>query len=73
MQEQWLGNGAGQMGSLLAVDGVVEYELTGTVTTTRVQATAPFIGVLRVRDGQIAQWREYQDQTAIALALAQPT
>jgi uncharacterized protein len=51
---------------------VVEYELTGTVTTTGHRASAPFIGVLRVRDGKIAEWREYQDRAAIARALAQP-
>ena len=32
---------------------VVEYELTGTVTTTGHGASAPFVGVLRARDGQI--------------------
>jgi uncharacterized protein len=51
---------------------VVEYELTGTVTTTGHRASAPFILVLRVRDGQIVAWREYQDTAAIARALAQP-
>jgi ketosteroid isomerase-like protein len=51
---------------------VVEYELTGTVTTTGHRASAPFIGVLRVRDGKIAAWREYQDKAAIARALTQP-
>jgi uncharacterized protein len=51
---------------------VVEYELTGTVTTTARRATAPFIGVLRARDGQIVAWREYQDALAIARALGQP-
>jgi ketosteroid isomerase-like protein len=51
---------------------VVEYELTGTVTTTGYQATAPFIGVLRARHGQIVAWREYQDALAIARALGQP-
>lgn len=48
---------------------VVEYELSGTVTTTGRRASAPFIGVLRVRDGQVAGWREYQDTVAIAQAL----
>ncbi|GAA4236507.1 hypothetical protein GCM10022254_46300 [Actinomadura meridiana] len=48
---------------------VVEYELAGTVTTTGRRAAAPFIGVLRVRDGKIARWREYQDMPAIAAAL----
>jgi uncharacterized protein len=51
---------------------VVEYDLTGIVTTTGRRATARFIGVLRVRDGQIATWREYQDTLAIAQALSQP-
>jgi ketosteroid isomerase-like protein len=50
---------------------VVEYELAGTVTTTGRRAAAPFIGVLRVRDGQVAGWREYQDAVAIAHALGQ--
>ena len=48
---------------------VVEYELTGTSTTTGRQATAAFIGVLTTRDGRIAHWREYQDTAAIAQAL----
>jgi ketosteroid isomerase-like protein len=50
---------------------VVEYELAGTVTTTNRRAAAPFIGVLRVRDGQIVHWREYQNVLAIAQALGQ--
>lgn len=50
---------------------VVEYELSGTVTTTGRGATVPFIGVLRVRDGRIIGWREYQDKVAIADALGQ--
>ena len=49
---------------------VVEYELTGTATITGRRASAPFIGVLRVRDGKIMAWREYQDTAAIARALA---
>ena len=48
---------------------VVEYELGGVVTTTGHRASAPFIGVLRVRDGKVALWREYQDKAAIAQAL----
>lgn len=50
---------------------VVEYELAGTVTTTGRRAAVPFIGVLRVRDGQVTGWREYQDAVAIARALGQ--
>lgn len=49
---------------------VVEYELTGTVTTTGLPGTAAFIAVLRVRDGKIALWREYQDLLAISRALS---
>jgi uncharacterized protein len=48
---------------------VVEYELTGIVTTTGHRASASFIGVLRARDGQVVAWREYQDTMAIAQAL----
>lgn len=48
---------------------VVEYELTGTVTTTGASASATFIAILRVRDGKILHWREYQDVLAISQAL----
>jgi ketosteroid isomerase-like protein len=50
---------------------VVEYELAGTVTATDHRAAAAFIGVLRVRDGKIVHWREYQNVLAIAHALGQ--
>ncbi|MFG3343256.1 nuclear transport factor 2 family protein [Glycomyces sp. NPDC048151] len=49
---------------------VVEYELSGAVTTTGVAASAAFIAVLRVRDGKILLWREYQDVMAITQALS---
>jgi ketosteroid isomerase-like protein len=49
---------------------VVEYELGGTVLTTGRQASAPFIGVLRVREGRVLHWREYQGTAAIAAALS---
>jgi ketosteroid isomerase-like protein len=49
----------------------LEYGLAGTVTATGHRAAAPFIGVRRVRDGQITGWREYQDAIAIAHALGQ--
>ncbi|MET7470725.1 nuclear transport factor 2 family protein [Micromonospora sp. NPDC005686] len=50
---------------------VVEYELVGTHTTTGVTASAPFIGVLRTRDGKLAHWREYQHTLVIAQAAGQ--
>jgi len=50
---------------------VVEYELTGTVPNTNLRGAATFVGVLRVRDGQIVAWREYQNVLAIAQALGQ--
>ncbi len=50
---------------------VVEYELAGTVLATGRQASAPFIGVLRVRDGKTVLWRKYQNVLAIAQALGQ--
>ncbi|WP_220449731.1 nuclear transport factor 2 family protein [Nonomuraea longispora] len=49
---------------------VVEYEFTGTVTTTGLAASAAFIAILRVRDGKILHWREYQDVMAITQALS---
>jgi len=45
---------------------IAEYELAGTITTTGQHASAAFIGVLTVRDGRIAGWREYQDSLAIS-------
>ncbi|MBB5967760.1 nuclear transport factor 2 family protein [Planomonospora venezuelensis] len=48
---------------------VVEYELAATLTATGVSAAAPFVGVLTVRKGRIARWREYQNPLAVASAL----
>jgi len=48
---------------------VVEYEMSGVVTTTGRRAEAPFIGVLRARDGKVVSWREYQNNLAIAAAI----
>ncbi|MEV5746251.1 nuclear transport factor 2 family protein [Actinoallomurus sp. NPDC052308] len=48
---------------------VVEYEMAGTVTTTGRSAAAPFVLVLRVHDGRVRLWREYQPTLAIADAL----
>lgn len=50
---------------------VVEYELGGVITTTGRHHSARFIGVLRVRDGQIAGWREYQNTMGIVAALTE--
>ncbi len=49
---------------------VVEYELTGTALATGKQGTGRFVGVLRVWDGKIALWREYQDVVAMAETLS---
>ncbi|MEW2359113.1 nuclear transport factor 2 family protein [Spirillospora sp. NPDC029432] len=48
---------------------VVEYELSGTVIATGVRSSVTCIAVLRVRDGLIVHWREYQDIPAITEAL----
>lgn len=48
---------------------VIEYELGGEITATGQRGAARFIGVLRVRDGRIAGWREYQNTAAIQQAL----
>ncbi|MBF8192457.1 nuclear transport factor 2 family protein [Nonomuraea sp. K274] len=47
---------------------IVEYDLGATLPGTGERVSAPFIGVLRVRDGQIVLWREYQDVLAVAAA-----
>jgi uncharacterized protein len=52
---------------------IVEYELTGTSTNTNRQSTAGFVAVLRVRDGRVALWREYQNTLAMQEALGFPT
>ncbi|MFI5735584.1 nuclear transport factor 2 family protein [Kribbella sp. NPDC051587] len=48
---------------------VLEYELAGVHPGTGERGAARFVGVLRVRDGQIAGWREYQNTYAIVQAL----
>ncbi|HEX2130754.1 MAG TPA: nuclear transport factor 2 family protein [Actinophytocola sp.] len=48
---------------------VLEYELAGTVLTTGRQASARFVVVARLRDGQVTHWREYPDTAAIAAVL----
>ncbi|GAA4210079.1 hypothetical protein GCM10022252_77380 [Streptosporangium oxazolinicum] len=51
---------------------VVEYELVGRVLATGRQASSPFIGVLRVRDGKIVNWREYQNTLAMIEIMGHP-
>lgn len=48
---------------------VAEYELAGTHTGTGHSSSARFAAVIRVRDGKIALWREYQDTRAVESAL----
>jgi uncharacterized protein len=48
---------------------VLEYRLGGTIVATGDRRSAAFISVIRVRDGRIVLWREYQDTMAIAAAL----
>jgi ketosteroid isomerase-like protein len=47
---------------------VVEYELVATVNATGERGSAQFIGVLAVRDGKAALWREYQNTMVLAAA-----
>lgn len=49
---------------------VVEYELEAVRETDGMRAAAPFAVVIRVRDGRIVLWREYQDSAAMALVAA---
>jgi ketosteroid isomerase-like protein len=45
---------------------VAEYELVARVGGTGHTGSASFIGVLTARDGQVVQWREYQNALAMA-------
>ncbi|WP_246080057.1 nuclear transport factor 2 family protein [Nonomuraea mesophila] len=47
---------------------IVEYELGAVLPGTGERVSASFIGVLRVRDGRIVWWREYQDVLRVAAA-----
>ncbi|MFI0482269.1 nuclear transport factor 2 family protein [Actinomadura sp. 9N215] len=49
---------------------IAEYQIVATMPGGGTRAQAPFVVVLRARDGRIVHWREYQDRTAIAEALA---
>ncbi|WP_433371403.1 nuclear transport factor 2 family protein [Actinoplanes sp. CA-142083] len=48
---------------------VVEYTLGGVLLATGERGSTDLICVLRVRDGKVVLWREYQDTLAIAQAM----
>lgn len=48
---------------------IAEYELVGTHLGTGRQSSAPFVMVLRVRDGKVLHCREYQNPLAMAEAM----
>lgn len=48
---------------------VFEYDLVGTVLPSGKRASAAFVVVARIREGQIVHWREYADTFAMAEAL----
>lgn len=48
---------------------VAEYRLGGTVLPGGDRRTAHFVSVIRVQDGLVTHWREYQDTYAIVQAL----
>ncbi|WP_062431164.1 nuclear transport factor 2 family protein [Herbidospora daliensis] len=48
---------------------VVEYEVEGVRVADGLRAAAPFAVVVRVDDGRITLWREYQDPAAMALLI----
>jgi ketosteroid isomerase-like protein len=48
---------------------VVEYEMEAVRLTDGFRATAPFAVVVRVRDGQVVLWREYQNPAVMALVM----
>ncbi|MCC9306345.1 nuclear transport factor 2 family protein [Kitasatospora sp. RB6PN24] len=43
---------------------IAQYRLTGAATADGQRSTAVFVLKLRVRDGRITHWREYQDLIA---------
>ncbi|MGH3756498.1 nuclear transport factor 2 family protein [Actinophytocola sp.] len=47
---------------------VIEYEVEGVRVADDFRAAAPFVVVVRVQDGRVVLWREYQDPAAMALA-----
>jgi uncharacterized protein len=47
---------------------IAEYELVGTHLESGRQSSAPFVMVLRVRDGKLVHCREYQNPLAMAEA-----
>jgi ketosteroid isomerase-like protein len=49
---------------------IVEYQIMAIMPGGDTRAQAAFVVVLRARDGRVVHWREYQDRTAIAEALA---
>lgn len=49
---------------------VIEYEVEAVRIADGLRAAAPFAVVVRVRNGRIALWREYQDPAAMALVAA---
>ncbi|MEU6033818.1 nuclear transport factor 2 family protein [Actinomadura sp. NPDC047616] len=49
---------------------IAEYQMMATMPGGGTRAQAGFVVVLQARDGRIVRWREYQDRTAIAEALA---
>ncbi|GII55534.1 hypothetical protein Pth03_39230 [Planotetraspora thailandica] len=50
---------------------VVEYEVEAVREADGLRAAAPFVVVVRVRDGRVALWREYQNPAAMALLAAE--
>jgi ketosteroid isomerase-like protein len=49
---------------------VIEYEVEAIRLADGLRAAAPFAVVVRVQDGRIVLWREYQDPVAMALVAA---
>lgn len=50
---------------------VVEYEVEAVREADGLRAAAPFAVVVRVQDGRVALWREYQNPVAMALLAAE--
>ncbi|MCP3801939.1 nuclear transport factor 2 family protein [Allokutzneria sp. A3M-2-11 16] len=51
---------------------VIEFEVEAVRLADGLSAAAPFAVVVRVQDGRVVLWREYQDPAVMALVVAEP-
>ena len=52
---------------------VVEYASSGVAASTRRPYSNRYVGIFKVRDGRIAQWREYHNPERMIEAFGNPS